>query len=477
MMTPAECDALERLIDELIARPPESLAWAVRMASPDTIAKIQRDAIDAATNGLTVKQAASIRDGLDTDAEVDRALTFIPAGVSAADRSLLLSWLLGEVTRVLTHPDVSAGTAERHEFARDVSDLVGYGVDNFWHTIDPVKLAGLLLKAGLTMTSIELMGWSTSPFFKSPHLCEPLLNAFVAAMRAAKIVTFISVVNDNKGHGKYGDDHTPASSYDRAIRQCREYVRQLGPEGLIIQPVAETQTDWGRAFEVDTVRIFKASGFLTCCNDGAGTQAPKHGEAHNALHHGSTSNVGTDGDLVIGDHGMFLRAVNIGGDVYGMGDPAKVEAYARKVRVAGRRGFGYYGFGHRAIDEATIAAIGRGWGAVAAAPIAGLVFRWIGGRKCDVGWSPSIDRSTWPSKGVSGSECDGLIYGCPVGGTPRKIEWIKRGGQTAHTDNAWAAIGTEYGQALHSGQRVLLQVRDINGGLRNQSYQGEMVLG
>jgi hypothetical protein len=104
-------------------------------------------------------------------------------------------------------------------------------------------------------------------------------------------------------------------------------------------------------------------------------------------------------------------------------------------------------------------------------------FRYTGGRLRDVAWSPQIDRRGWPIKSVSGKDCNGLLYGCAVGGEPKKIEWIKCTAGSAHTVNAWGGSGEKYGQNFRAGLRVLVQVRDINGRLRDTAHAGEVTLG
>ncbi len=126
---------------------------------------------------------------------------------------------------------------------------------------------------------------------------------------------------------------------------------------------------------------------------------------------------------------------------------------------------------HQSAYEAIVA------GVVGGAPATGLTFRWTGGSEKDVSWSPDVDRSSWPTKGVKNKACNGRLHGCRVGEPMRGIEWIKVGYQSAHTINAWAAIGSKYGHGFKSGDRCRFEIRDINDKVRDPTLTGECVLG
>lgn len=81
---------------------------------------------------------------------------------------------------------------------------IGYGLANYWHTIDPVAFAGALSDAGLNLTVIELMPWFTVKGGGCKHnggLSDQTFpqeaTEFVEAMRAEGISTIVIGVNAN----------------------------------------------------------------------------------------------------------------------------------------------------------------------------------------------------------------------------------------------------------------------------------------
>lgn len=82
-------------------------------------------------------------------------------------------------------------------------------------------------------------------------------------------------------------------------------------------------------------------------------------------------------------------------------------------------------------------------------------------------------RDGWPEKD-NGKTVNGLLFGCLVGGEPKKIEWIPKGRENTGWQNVY---GAKYGQAgWVKGARVHFEIRDINKKLRDPTYQGEMTL-
>jgi hypothetical protein len=76
---------------------------------------------------------------------------------------------------------------------------------------------------------------------------------------------------------------------------------------------------------------------------------------------------------------------------------------------------------------------------------------------------------------VDGKVCNGLLYGCLVGGEPRKIEWIPKGRENTGWQNAVNA-GKYNQDGWVKGARVRFQIRDISGKLRDPAYAGTFVL-
>lgn len=245
-----------------------------------------------------------------------------------------------------------------HDEAQIPAGWVSYGIDNRWMTCDPWELARTLREHGLTGTSVEFVGWhADARYIDNPDALREPWADFLRAMRAYKLTVLVSIVNDNMGSRKWNGPGIPLSSRLPQARRAREIVMEHGPDLLLIQPVAETQTSAGRTFERETLALCAAQGFRTCYNGGS-RPAGAAGATVAAWHPTTLGDLGKPGQLVVSDCGSILAALN-SGDVFGNGNPVAVQDYARRVLALRDRGFGYYGFGHSEIDKATIEAIGR----------------------------------------------------------------------------------------------------------------------
>lgn len=113
--------------------------------------------------------------------------------------------------------------------SKRASTLVGYGLANGWPTADAPQLATLLASNGLTLTEIEYI-----PFDDLGQINPARTAAFVAAMRARGITTFINVANWN------GDRQTAQD--ERWFRQrVREIRAVVGTAGVVLQGLSEPE--------------------------------------------------------------------------------------------------------------------------------------------------------------------------------------------------------------------------------------------
>lgn len=249
------------------------------------------------------------------------------------------------------------GSSGNKEYKWNVADMVGYGIDNYWMNVSPSDIAKSVSDKKLTITSIEFLGWASSGYYENPTALKEKYKALVEQTRKYKVVLFISICNDNKGSGKYGDNTKALNLYTAQIRQALQIILDEGSEGVIVQSVAETRTSAGQSFEAEANNRLAAAGFKTCWNRGS-RPSSSNGCNYFAYHPASVSDAGPVGAIVVTDHSAILTQLNIGNSLYGYGDPAKVEPYASKVHQNGRA-FIYYGFGHKTIDKDTIKAIGN----------------------------------------------------------------------------------------------------------------------
>jgi len=238
--------------------------------------------------------------------------------------------------------------------------MIGYGLDNAWHLVDPNVFASLLVNHGCNTTHIELMGWGspgTQPGTSAwGNRRERLDQArrFVNAMRRRRIITIINMVNYNVGSRKYGDKDQPVSRIpDATYYQLLDYVtEQIGSNLVVLQPLSEWSGSKAQRWH-DHARA-KWRGPMSW-NKGSRPRSKPSNVEYLEYHPSSTRDIGPAGCIVCTDHSLILREL---GGWYSQADPARVEAYALKALQAGRH-FIYYDFSNLTPDREALAGIRR----------------------------------------------------------------------------------------------------------------------
>jgi hypothetical protein len=227
--------------------------------------------------------------------------------------------LLAGCSPIRSVVDTVTGVHVNDRMARDVRELKGVGVDYNWPLVDPWDLAKTLSDSKCTATSIEFMGWDgcqKNGYENGAGSLEKPYKELLKACRHYNVVVFVSILNDNKGSGKYHDNRRPLSAYAAECERAARIVMENGSDGVWVQVVSETQTSYGRSFEARWVPLFNDAGFVTVCNDGARTSRPKHGESLSAWHTCNAGNPGPSGPILIPDCGTAISAYTKGG-IYG----------------------------------------------------------------------------------------------------------------------------------------------------------------
>lgn len=239
-----------------------------------------------------------------------------------------------------------------------------YGRVNRWtlsrHTLE--QELDLMQECGVSGYMIELAGWGRHD--QEPW-CEEWLKTIrreyrhlVKECRKRDLWLFVSIVNDNMGKGKYGDTGPALEAvYNYALRLA-EIIKQFGTKNIIIQPVAETNTEAGRRFEEHCAE--NLDSFILVYNGSGGF--PKHCPEEfdfRAVHPSHiVSTVPTDA-LIISDHGLIIRELAFDGGLESRGNPEKVKRWVNRLSQQGVPVVGYYAFKYEEYDPDTIRALGR----------------------------------------------------------------------------------------------------------------------
>lgn len=220
----------------------------------------------------------------------------------------------------------------------------------------------LMQECGVSGYMIELASWGR---YSEQPWCEEWIKMvkkeyhhIVRECRKRDLWLFVSIVNDNMGKGKYGDPGISLESvYDYAL-ELAEIVKKAKSHNIIIQPVAETNTEAGERFEAHCKEYLKE--FTLVYNGSWGY--PKHcpaGFDFRAVHPSHiVSAVPTDA-LVISDHGIIIRELSSDGGLESKGDPEKVKQWVDRLTMQGVPVVGYYAFKYKEFDPATILSLGK----------------------------------------------------------------------------------------------------------------------
>lgn len=238
-----------------------------------------------------------------------------------------------------------------------------YGRVNFWAKDMSLlkKELNALVKAGCSGYMIEMAGWadSTGSMWTDKWMkdIEKKYTEFVKMCRARGLWAFVSIVNDNLGSGKYGDNrkHTIKSEMDKC-KKLAKIVKKVGKDNVVIQPVAETQTSAGKQFEQYCVK--ELAGFNLCFNGNGGhPTGAASGFKYYAVHPSKIAASNPGNAFVISDHGLIIRELN-GGPLVGHGNVSKIKQWKDLNKKKGCPVIGYYAFQVQDFDKDAINAMG-----------------------------------------------------------------------------------------------------------------------
>lgn len=176
--------------------------------------------------------------------------------------------------------------------------------------------------------------------------------------RKRKIWLFVSIINNNMGKGKYGDTGPTLEKVYESALQLASIVKRGGSKGVIVQPVAETQTPTGQRFEQECRKILE-NFTLVYNGEGGHPKSTPEGFHFRAVHPAHIVSSVADDTLVISDHGLIIRELSIDGGLESRGNPQKVVTWVKRLQQQGIAVVGYYAFKYDQFDPATIRALGE----------------------------------------------------------------------------------------------------------------------
>lgn len=237
-----------------------------------------------------------------------------------------------------------------------------YGRVNRWPTSRETLRSelNLMKECGVSGYMIELAVWNGVDDKWSDEWIARTEKSYCWLLRECrkrKIWLFVSIVNDNMGKGKYGDTGPALEQVYNQAKQLAFIVKKYGPKGVIIQPVAETQTSAGQRFEQECKTELEEFTLVYNGNGGHPKSTPE-GFHFRAVHPSHIASNVADDALVISDHGLIIRELAIDNGLESKGNPTKVEMWAEKLRQQGIAVVGYYAFKYSDFAPDTIRALG-----------------------------------------------------------------------------------------------------------------------
>jgi len=231
--------------------------------------------------------------------------------------------------------------------------LVGYGPVNRWHRIDPRDWTALHVEHGVPLVHIELLGWGEHSLYDDPDRAIDRYRALARWCKRRRLCLLVSIVNDNKGSGKYGDDRRPLAEFRPAVSRCIDAIASDQWGGLLVQPVGETQTPAGADIERECAQRFPAAMLVR--NSSGGRPSSSGGWGFAAWHAPRLADPVPRGHLAVTDHSTMLG--QLGGLYAERYSPALCADYARRMLAQGSPCI-VYGFWHPAPDEPVLQALG-----------------------------------------------------------------------------------------------------------------------
>ena len=243
------------------------------------------------------------------------------------------------------------------------SKQIWYGRVNAWKDLkitekDIIRCA----KEGVAGYMIELAGdYPNNPeAWKDPWVedIEKKYKKLVKMCRAAGLWLFVSIVNDNMGQGKYGDTSPKLDNVLIMAQTLAMIVKKNGTSNVIVQPVAETQTNAGRIFEKYCRN--ELCNFPLVYNGSGGFPSGTGGFNYRAVHPSTTITVCPSDALVISDHSKIIRELALLGSFNASINPGKAHIWADTVFNKSKCSImGYYAFQRIQYDKDTISVLGE----------------------------------------------------------------------------------------------------------------------
>lgn len=243
--------------------------------------------------------------------------------------------------------------------------LTGWGPVNFWWNMDDAVIeSGLsyMQSCNVRWFPVEAVGNAGDDVLGVPARMERMKSRWLITQRICKErgIWFAPILfNDNAGDSAYSNADTPLAERMAQAKGLIDWVAVNADKSVCsITIVSEIQTEAGR--QLESYGLSKLAGFRLDYN-GNGQPSSKP-SAYSGLACYHVCNIAawpSASTIWLNDCGTSIRdrALNLNGDLNGLGDPAKIEAKKNEAVARGQYVFSIYGFQVKGFDTNTIRAL------------------------------------------------------------------------------------------------------------------------
>ncbi len=241
------------------------------------------------------------------------------------------------------------------------SPLYFYGRVNHWaDSKSELSRELALMEAGhIDGYMIEMAGWGEDKWSRRwLRRTARRYRWLLGQCRARGLLLFVSVINDNMGKHKYGDTGPLLEAVEPKVQRLMQIVRTNGPQQVIVQPVAETQTDAGRRMEEYALQTLP--GFTLVHNgEGGFPKTVPSGFQYRAVHPAHIDSPVPADAFVVSDHGLIIRELTADRSLDGPADSLRLSIWIDKLRQARVPMIGYYVFQRTQMDTTALRVLGE----------------------------------------------------------------------------------------------------------------------
>ena len=234
--------------------------------------------------------------------------------------------------------------------------LYFYGRVNHWADSkdETARELSLMEQQHIDGYMIELAGWGRNKWSRRwLRRTGRRYRWLLGQCRKRNLMLFVSVVNDNMGKHKYGDTGPLLEGVERKAQRLVQIVGEQGPQNVIVQPVAETQTEAGSRMEQYAVQ---ALPHFTLVYNGEGgfPQSVPTGFQYRSVHPAHIDTPVPADAIVVSDHGLIIRELTSDRSLDGPADSTRLVRWVDRLRQAGVPMIGYYVFQRTKMDTTAL---------------------------------------------------------------------------------------------------------------------------